>query len=673
MKGLSFKTRGQTSPQGKPKVYFCHHPADFDLYFQEIAGDILAISDCALCYYDGEGEMPDEKAQEATLSQMRLMVLPITANLLTEPSRAMDFEVTIARKHKVPILPLMQESGLEALFAQRFGKIQYLDKNMQDDTAIGYQEKLKKYLESILISDTLTQKVRDAFVAYIFLSYRKKDRQLAQKLMKLIHQNDFCRDIAIWYDEFLIPGEDFTDAIKAAIQKSRVFALTVTPNLLETGNYVLKQEYPYAKKLEKPVFAVELHPTDRRELKDLYDILEPLDADNGFALSAYLMEKLGKLVAEKEKKEPEHTYLIGLAYLGGIDVERSPEKAKALIAQAAEAGLYEAIEKLARMYLDGDSVNQNTEEAIRLLEKLAQIDKERYERAGKKAFGFEYFCRLWELGNVCFDARQPALAQRSYTYMRDVAQELVHSSEEESTVRYLINSYNCLGSAGYELGEKRQSNRYYQKATKLALSLSKKADTEHNRILLANCYSKLAYSCYYVLRIGQAKRCYKKALALWKNIVEKNATAQFRMHLAEAYDEVANLSPYRAKRYYLEACGIREGLMLEENEDKIKGALAESYSNLGFLSAGLGEKKEAWEYYRRAIALLEPACEKKNVFVNQYNLANLYYNCGSRMKDKAFLEKALRIYMELDARYPGLWYLKNRKTLAQQLLEKLDA
>ena len=45
---------------------------------------------------------------------------------------------------------------------------------------------------------------RHAFDAYIFLSYRKKDRRYANELMRLIHNNPECRDIAIWFDEFFL-------------------------------------------------------------------------------------------------------------------------------------------------------------------------------------------------------------------------------------------------------------------------------------------------------------------------------------------------------------------------------------------------------------------------------------------------------------------------------------
>ena len=70
------------------------------------------------------------------------------------------------------------------------------------------------------ISDELAQRIRAAFDAYIFLSYRKKDRRYANELMKLIHKNPECRDIAVWYDEFLPPGDSFKQSIEKILKDS---------------------------------------------------------------------------------------------------------------------------------------------------------------------------------------------------------------------------------------------------------------------------------------------------------------------------------------------------------------------------------------------------------------------------------------------------------------------
>ena len=66
----------------------------------------------------------------------------------------------------------------------------------------------------------MAKRVRAAFDAYIFLSYRKKDRKYANELMRLIHSNPECRDIAIWFDEFLTPGESFKENIEKILDRS---------------------------------------------------------------------------------------------------------------------------------------------------------------------------------------------------------------------------------------------------------------------------------------------------------------------------------------------------------------------------------------------------------------------------------------------------------------------
>ena len=210
MSNLKYKTRGNSSPQGKSRVYFCCHPEDFNRCFESISDEILAKQNCAVWYTD-EVIVHDEDFF-LDLKQMQLFVMPITTNLLCTENEAIDIEFKFAIENHIPVLPLMQESGLEKIFNKRCGDLQFLDKNNTDVTAISYDEKLKKYLETVLIGDELAEKIRAAFDAYVFLSYRKKDRRYAQELMRLIHKNEFCRDMAIWYDEFLTPGENFNDS-----------------------------------------------------------------------------------------------------------------------------------------------------------------------------------------------------------------------------------------------------------------------------------------------------------------------------------------------------------------------------------------------------------------------------------------------------------------------------
>ena len=64
----------------------------------------------------------------------------------------------------------MLETGIDEIYSkeENFGELQYLTPYDFDLTAISYEEKLKKYLESVLISDEMAERIRKAFDAYIF-------------------------------------------------------------------------------------------------------------------------------------------------------------------------------------------------------------------------------------------------------------------------------------------------------------------------------------------------------------------------------------------------------------------------------------------------------------------------------------------------------------------------
>ena len=360
--------------RNKPKVYFTCHPEDFGRYFDEISEQIQKTHDCVIYYAkDMSAPYEDENWQE-DLEHINLFVFPVTLNLLRGGNRALDTDLPFAIDHNIPVLPLMMEHGLDSLFTQYFGKIQYLAPGQNDDTALSYEEKLDSFLNGILIGDELQKRIQAAFDAYIFLSYRKKDRKYANELMRLIHKNPLCRDIAIWYDEFLVPGEDFNESIAEALEKSSLFTLLVTPNLLEDQNYVMRVEYPEARKAGKEILPVEMVQTDSVQMAAKYlGIPMSIKGQDDEEFRARLYEGLKSIAVRENDTDPVHNFLIGLAYLNGIDVEKNNERAVELITSAAEAELPEAMDKLAGMYEDGDGVDRNFREEIKWRERLLEV------------------------------------------------------------------------------------------------------------------------------------------------------------------------------------------------------------------------------------------------------------------------------------------------------------
>ena len=407
---LKCKTNPGSNPQGKPRVYFCCHPKDFDLYFGPVSNEILAIQDCAI-WYPEDLHVKRDEAFLSELKQMQLFVLPVTTNLLCTENPALDREFAFAVSNHIPVLPLMQESNLEDLFNQKCGNLQFLDKNSFDKLAISYDEKLKKYLSAVLIGDDLAKRISASFVAYIFLSYRKKDRKFAQELMRLIHRHPFCRDIAIWYDEFLTPGEDFNLSIQSALKKSDLFLLAVTPNLVNEINYVMTDEYPVARDSKKPILPAEMVQTERSILFEKYKGLPaPVDARDASALEDALVQSLRAVSLQKENEAPEHTFLIGLAYLGGVDVEVDTERALSLITSAARQDYPEAIEKLANMYRIGEAVAKDLTAAINWQKKLVQLREREFYRTGTPKAATDWLNAQETLATLFFEAEDYASA-----------------------------------------------------------------------------------------------------------------------------------------------------------------------------------------------------------------------------------------------------------------------
>lgn len=377
MTTLNYLTKEKSSPQGKPRVYFTCHPNDFEGCFTRICNDIFKTHNCAIYYPDDLNLGINDPDYDIDLGSMNLFVIPVTHDLLSTPNRAMDEDFPFAKKMHIPILPILLEKGLDELYSHpdRFGELQYLNPNSEDTTEIAYADKLKRYLESVLISDETAARVRAAFDAYIFLSYRKKDRRYANELMRIIHSSPECRDIAIWFDEFLTPGESFKENINKILNDSKLFTLLVTPNLLEEPdgkpNFVMGNEFPAARDTGMEIIPTEMVYTDHNLLREKFGGIPDCLDINDETSRARLLDTISRYAKKENSHEPGHNFLIGLAYLSGIDVEINRERALELISGAAKAGLPEAMVRLISMYTDGDGVSPDHNEVLNWSGRLA--------------------------------------------------------------------------------------------------------------------------------------------------------------------------------------------------------------------------------------------------------------------------------------------------------------
>ena len=710
MADFFYKTRGNSSPQGKPRVYFAAHPDDFYL-LDLVCADIFQHTNCAIYYNSNPAEEFDKIEHFARLREMNLFVIPITYRLLSEENPALDIEVEFAKKEHIPILPLMYENGLDELFNEKIGNLQYLDKHTEDSTAITYSEKLNKFLSSVLIGDELSKRIREAFDAYIFLSYRKKDRNYAQELMRLIHKNDFCRDIAIWYDEFLTPGEDFNDTIASALEKSWLFALAVTPNLINETNYVMTTEYPMAKKACKQILPAEIVPTDHKEMNKAYlDIPKIIDAHNDAMLSEALLNALSSIALRSNDSDPEHNFFIGLAYLSGIDVERNTELALSMITSAAEAELPEAMKKLASMYQNGEGVERDFEKSIHWQWRLINYYQMRYTENESENDATqilmqsvtlaEFYDRLMRYDDsenlyksmllliqsfskynwswlpktklVCCNmlGRYAELRGNIDTARYYYESALMISSDPKNEISLREKGWvsTSLGGLMYIAEDYKSAQQYYEDALEFFNENDLIENSEQTKSDLSLALTHLGNIAETLHNYEKALTYHKKALEISKNVATESYNPSAYRDTAIAYKNIADIYVLMhrledALNAMIESFAIRKTLSEQIGTSLDLHDLALGYNTMGEILEKLGKINSAVEHYENALLINNDLYKISPTTDNLHSLTISYNNLGkisqaAGMYDTAeiYYTKSLELRKHHGAKTPEAQY-----------------
>lgn len=385
---LKVTTRPGVSEKGRSKVMIVMHAQDRDAYEKIITDDILRFSDCAVFTLKPGAAVEivfnkdDLSEHLQNIGEMQIVVAVVTGRFLSEECFARNKEVPEAVRRSVAVLPIVVETGIIDAFNSDpvLGGMQFLDRTSADATALTYETKLKKYLDSLILTQEEVEDIRRHHAGHAFLSYRKKDRPLARKLMRILH--DIRQDLAIWYDEFLTPGRHFDQEIEDTIKKSELFTMAMTPNMLERPNYVEEHEYKAAAGSGREILAVAMEDMGDADIEEVYPGLDS-------CLSGEDTEKIRERIDDMadrfqgysgDRNTAEHKYYIAKGYLNGIDTEHDGERAAKLLQEAAamREGRYskEAYRTLVSMYLNGAGVKADRRKAKELQSDLCKYCEE---------------------------------------------------------------------------------------------------------------------------------------------------------------------------------------------------------------------------------------------------------------------------------------------------------
>ena len=637
MHHLKAKTRGGTTANSKPRVFFCCHPEDFDLYFEPVANDILKLANCSIWYT----EDPERYAKEdfaRQLSDIQLFVMPVTRNLIHTKNAAADILFPFAIDQHIAVLPLMYGEGLEKEFNSRFGDLQFLTPYSADSTALPYKEKLSTYLSAVLVGDALAEKIRNAFDAYVFLSYRKKDREHAKHLMHLIHKNEQFRNIAIWYDEFLNPGEDFNTSIREALHKCGLFMLAVTPGVVEQvteedgsthDNYIVEKEYPMATDAGKPVLPAEVVPTDKALLSQKYKNLpDCFDAHNEQELVLALSDAFRHIALRRNDSSPFHNFCIGMAYLKGIDVEVDVSRAVSLITEAANQGLPEAMQQLIVMYETGSGVPQSIKAVLKWQNRYIAYLSGTMEPYPSQEDTEHFFRQLFHLGDIYAQMKNTEKAQDTYKQAAAYLRDSLHYKDPH--IQLLLT--HCHDRLGGLLKDPMEQGKYYHRAFKQLQRVAETLKTPEVLFLQANNFCRLAGICF-ALDHEEGLMVLAERLGNISLEIDSGMDASFRLSMVDAYRGLAEEAKENGKtELSVFLFGeVQKILLTLAEEGQLSGTISHNESALAGISEFLAKEHKdknpdlAISYYETAIRYYEKSEEEQDALISCLaHLAFLY-------------------------------------------------
>lgn len=651
---FAYRTIGNVHPQGKPRVYFACHPDDLPSFLEEYSLKTLHIQDCAIWYETDYSSEYDIVELEAQLAEMQLIMMPVTSRLLTSPNRAMDLEFVIAQEKHIPILPIMMEDCLDEIYTRRFGDLQYINPFEKDRTKRSFNEVFESFIKAVLVGEELANRIRSEFEKYIFLSYRKKDRINAQKLMKQIHKWPVYQDIAIWYDEFLVPGENFNDLISSMLKKSDLFTLVVTPNLINEINYVMKEEYPAAMNNNKPMLPVEMEPTDKKDLeKNFKGIPDCIRNDDEEDLVLALQKKLHINTISKNDLDPMHSFLIGLAYLDGIDVEVDHNRAVQLIRGAAEAGILDAMHQLVMMYETGKGVVRDFREGLKWRKKFVYCLQEKYKEEPGEEAAIDLVNGIIDLGDAFFIMGLLKEAKDAYL-------DALPLAESYPGLRELISvSYNRLGDTAKAQGQYEEAKEYYVMDSELVYGLAMETGMMEDYHSLLISYERLGKIYEEKGELDEAEDYYMKSLEISIMLKEKWGTVDALQDLAILYDRLGDTTKKKglteaALIWYTTSLEIKQSLAEDLGTEDAYRNLSISLGRVATIVQSQGRLDEAKELYEKELDICLTLAEEtgtvrsnRSLLICYYSLGDIALAQGKEESAKDYYEKCLDICLLL--------------------------
>lgn len=642
-------TRGGLSEKGKPACYItgCESKPFNALYQDALKDDILASVDCAVYQKRSGIDIPEQEVR-LPIERVQVVIVLIDRSFLQDSHATARRETEYALQQNVYVLPVMLESGLEQLFENAFGPLQYISPLADGGGERPATERLREALTGVFDRLDVFEEAKEAFPVHIFISYRKKNRSCTREITRMIRDSRKLRGVAAWYDEFLVGGEDYEKNIEEQLLNCDLFLLVVTPDLLEPGNFVLEEEYPDALDAGKRILPVMMIPTDLHELKTRYKNLpDVLQYPSAQELEDAILEALGAPIPSPQSVR--QLYVQGLAYLLGYHVERDPQAARELFYEASARGSLEATDCLAAIFQSNYLGSQDSRQAILFMERAIEILDRQPEADVRQKNE-----RLKNLASNYMACAQPDKALKA-------ANDALHCIErgrdaykdDASWSASYANALSFVGEIHTSRGEPEQARKAFEQSYTMLWKFveASNKDELHERGFVVDVFANttvevleaLVYCLGPLVELNNAAGQILLAEAQ-NNVLNRAAEALFRQRgdaqsamivLRTRFSEAEHLLGMQereeARQKYLSIVEDAQGMLDQQLDSvEIQRLAAHARHALGQIAEKDSDYGRALGWFEDAIASYRAVYEKLGTFEQGIDLAKAYFD-ASRM------------------------------------------
>lgn len=628
---LSVITRGSSTEKGKPKIYISCYERDGRASIDKISAWIHEVRNYVI-YYPIEWEDINQGEHEENLYQMQCVVIPVFAKQKNWNEISIR-DYHYANYNNIPVITILMDAADTPDFYKEYekiyGNVQMLTPYDEDATKIPFIKQLEQYLEKIISSDIESYRVYQAegvfcndvkedilseFRGNIFISYRKKNRKHANALINILHDEKELWDVLLWYDEFLTPGEDYSETLQKNLLTCDFVLLLVTPDLFEKGNYVLTHEYPLAKSSGKIIIAVEAESVDEKFLKSVYPYIDLYIRKQDVnslpkILAEYFRYTKGKQKAVDEKR----AFILGKAYFHGLWVETNRERGIQLIQQAAEADYVPAMKWMANIYRVGNGVKVSPDKELLWLNRLALLlETVKGEKYADLSIEDDLITACDRIGDMYLLKGEFTKALNAYETMYMYARKLCNSR---------------------------------------GIFLLKDAFASFEIIAC----QKIANACLYLNKLDDARQKLDDAIEIYKRISNSNISLGGSSVIAAVWSVYGKLE-YKKNNYHKAIECFEKVLNYIGNGSSVSFAAEAEYQLrcealefLGIIHKDYGDKNQSYEYLQSSLQCAEqykdeyPSLNALKCLMRPcYAIGKLFTECGMSKNAIAFYYRGVK-------------------------------